>query len=61
MLDINEFDEETKAYYDSLPPFVQQEVCQSTQKVEGLEDLVLCVENLVNEGGGSFGNFGVPS
>jgi len=39
MTDINGFSQQMKEYFNSMPPFVQETIMQSSAKIETLDEL----------------------
>ncbi len=49
MPDISKFDSETKAYFDSLPKFLQENILQSDTQISCKCDLVDIAKNMMQK------------
>lgn len=49
MPDIFNFSDEMQRYFETLPALVQENIKQSNSKINSLEDLEKCAENLMQK------------
>lgn len=50
MADILNFDSETKAYFDTLPPLIKEQIMQTGMKLSSKKDLQDFAENTLRSG-----------
>lgn len=47
----NSFDQEMQQYFDTLPPYVQETIKQTSVELTNKQELVQCAQNMMKNGG----------